>query len=150
MLKFGDVIDLKILDALEPTKAVLDQREKFKEEEKASILRVEKAKQQLQERKNVLLQAKKENTSIISSITKLGSDLMKLSKKLDSTNKQLFKEENEDKKNKQDLEKERQNYKDLVRFLSKEIEDLKTEIGLFKRKGGHIYTMVTSSKKNFS
>lgn len=45
MLKFGDVIDLKILDALEPTKAVLDQREKFKEEEKASILRVEKAKQ---------------------------------------------------------------------------------------------------------
>lgn len=80
---------------------------------------------------------------------------MKLSKKLDSTNKKLFvscclshhspdlylrdaslqKEDNEEKKNKQDLEKERQNYKDLVRFLSKEIEDLKTEIGLFKRKG---------------
>ncbi|EAS07768.2 WD repeat protein (macronuclear) [Tetrahymena thermophila SB210] len=150
MLKFGDIIDLKILDALEPTKQVLEMREKFKEEEKTSILRVEKAKQMLQEKKNVLLQAKKENTSIITSITKLGQDLMKLSKKLDSTNKQLFKEDNEDKKNKQDLEKERQNYKDLVRFLSKEIEDLKTEIGLFKRKGGHIYTMVTSNKKNFN
>jgi len=47
MLKFGDIIDLKILDALEPTKQVLEMREKFKEEEKASILRVEKSKQQL-------------------------------------------------------------------------------------------------------
>lgn len=32
--------------------------------------------------------------------------------------------------------------------MSKEITDLKTEIGVFKRKGGHIYTMVTSNKKN--
>lgn len=47
MLKFGDIIDLKILDALEPTKQVLDMREKFKDEEKLSILRVEKAKQTL-------------------------------------------------------------------------------------------------------
>lgn len=35
-----------------------------------------------------------------------------------------------------------------MKFLSKEITDLKTEIGVFKRKGGHIYTMVTSNKKN--
>lgn len=51
---------------------------------------------------------------------------------------------------KDELDKERQNLKDLIKFLAKEIEDLKTEIGLFKRKGGHIYTMVTSNKKNFS
>ena len=58
-----------------------------------------------------------------------------------------MKEENEEKKYKNDLESERKNLNDLVRFLTKEIEDLKTEIGLFKRKGGHIYTMVTSNKK---
>lgn len=29
MLKFGDIIDLKILDALEPTKAVLELRAQF-------------------------------------------------------------------------------------------------------------------------
>lgn len=34
MLKFGDIIDLKILDALEPTKAVLDMRGQFQLEEK--------------------------------------------------------------------------------------------------------------------
>lgn len=33
MLKFGDLIDLKILDALEPTKQVLEMRQKFKHEE---------------------------------------------------------------------------------------------------------------------
>jgi hypothetical protein len=78
----------------------------------------------------------------------LGNKETELKKKLDSTNKQLFK--NYDVSKKDELEKERQNLKDLIKFLSKEIEDLKTEIGLFKRKGGHIYTMVTSNKKNFS
>lgn len=48
------------------------------------------------------------------------------------------------------MDKEKSNLKDLIKFLSKEIEDLKTEIGLFKRKGGHIYTMVTSNKRNFT
>ncbi len=78
----------------------------------------------------------------------MGNKETELKKKLDSTNKQLFK--NYDVSKKDELEKERQNLKDLIKFLSKEIEDLKTEIGLFKRKGGHIYTMVTSNKKNFS
>jgi hypothetical protein len=44
MLKFGDIIDLKILDALEPTKELLEMRDKFKKEEKDAILRVEKSK----------------------------------------------------------------------------------------------------------
>ena len=43
MLKFGDVINLKILDALEPTKQVLDQRSKFKHEERESIKKVEES-----------------------------------------------------------------------------------------------------------
>lgn len=30
ILKFGDLIDLKVLDALQPTKQVLEMREKFK------------------------------------------------------------------------------------------------------------------------
>jgi hypothetical protein len=43
MLKFGDIIDLKILDALEPTKQVLEMRQKFKHEERESIKKVENA-----------------------------------------------------------------------------------------------------------
>lgn len=44
VLKFGDVIDLKVLDALQPTKQVLEMREKFKQEEREAIKRVEQAK----------------------------------------------------------------------------------------------------------
>lgn len=40
LLKFGEVIDLKQIDALEPTKQVLEMREKFKAEEKESIKKV--------------------------------------------------------------------------------------------------------------
>lgn len=40
MLKFGDIIDLKILDALEPTKQVIDMRDVFKSEEKEAVKRV--------------------------------------------------------------------------------------------------------------
>lgn len=40
LLKFGEVIDLKQIDALEPTKQVLEMRDKFKFEEKESIKKV--------------------------------------------------------------------------------------------------------------
>ncbi len=40
MLKFGDIIDLKILDALEPTKQVIDMRDAFKHEEKEAVKKV--------------------------------------------------------------------------------------------------------------
>lgn len=47
MLKFGDIIDLKILDALEPTKAVLDMRAQFNMEEKEAQRKVARAKEEL-------------------------------------------------------------------------------------------------------
>lgn len=109
ILKFGDIIDLKVLDALQPTKQVLEMREKFKLEEKDAIKRIEKAKLDLLDKKKELLKAKKQNTNIIKDITELGEKQMNLNKKLDSTNKQLFKEENEEKKHKNDLDRERQN-----------------------------------------
>lgn len=146
LLKFGDIIDLKILDALEPTKQVLEMRDRYKLEEKEATKRVEAMRHQLQLKKKEMLAKKRENTRIITEITELGEKQMELNKNLDSTNKQLFRGEDEDKKN--NLDKEKQNLLDLIKFLSKEIDDLRTEIGLFKRKGGHIYTMVTSNKRN--
>ncbi len=68
MLKFGDLIDLKILDALEPTKQVLEMRQKFKHEERESIKKVEASMQSLMNTKKKLLDAKRENTKIINRI----------------------------------------------------------------------------------
>jgi len=36
MLKFGDVIDLSILDQLVPTKVVMELRDEYKKQEKSS------------------------------------------------------------------------------------------------------------------
>lgn len=61
---------------------------------------------------------------------------MDLSKKLTSGNKQLFKGDNKEKRS--DMDSDRQSLEDLVKFLGKEIEDLKNEIGLYKKKGKNI------------
>ena len=51
---------------------------------------MEGSKSELAETKKRLFEAKKENTKIITKITNYGELQMKLNKKLDSTNKQLF------------------------------------------------------------
>jgi len=38
--------------------------------------------------------------------------------------------------------------KELLSMQAREIDTLYTEINLFKRKGGHIYTTVTANKRN--
>jgi len=145
MLKFGDVIDFSVLDSLVPTKEVLQKREDFKKEEREAEKRVEEAQHKYLLAKKRLFEEKKENTRILNKITALGQKKMDLDKNLDSNDKAIFEEGQEDKKT--NLDKEKSHLVELVRFLAKEIEDLKTEIALFKKKGGHIYTMVTSNKK---
>ena len=70
MLKFGYIMDkekmdLKFLEAFEPSKQLLDMRQKYKKEENSSIRKIEEAQNQLVETKKELLHAKKENTGII-------------------------------------------------------------------------------------
>lgn len=152
MLRFGARIDLRKLDDIQPTKQVEEKRDEFKRKEREAEKRVEEYNQKLLLAKQKLLAEKKANTDVLTRITELGKQQMKLNKNLDSTNKQLFvailftiyfltaftliqKEENEDKTT--SLTKEKGHLYELVKFLSKEIEDLKTEIQLFKRKGKH-------------
>mmetsp|Transcript_16251 Transcript_16251/g.13879 ORF Transcript_16251/g.13879 Transcript_16251/m.13879 type:complete len:223 (+) Transcript_16251:1276-1944(+) len=147
MLRFGDVMNLEVLDSLVPTQEVLRKREEFKKEERECEKKVEESRLKFLAAKKTLLEEKKENTRILRKITKLGEEQMRLNKNLDSTNKGLFKDDGGDDDRKSNLTKEKGHLIELVKFLAKEIEDLKTEIGLFKKKGGHIYTMVTSNKK---
>jgi len=146
MLKFGDVIDLSILDSLVPTKQVLELREKFKQQEKEAERVIEEAKQRYLASKKRLLEERKANTKYLNQITALGQTQMKLNKNLDSTNKQIFKEENEEKRT--NLVKAKGHLIELVKFLFKEIEDLKNEISLFKRKVGIFIPWLPPTTKN--
>ena len=75
----------------------------------------------------------------------MGNDQLSLNKALDSTNKQIFDNENEEEKKKDQMEKDI--LKQQLENQAKEIDILKTEINLYKKKGGHIYTKVTTNRR---
>lgn len=78
-------------------------------------------------------------------IRQLGEDQLELNKKLDSTNKAIFVDEDDEEK--KIMLEDKQRLKNLLELQAKEIESLKTEINLYKRKGGHIYTKVTTNRR---
>jgi predicted ribosome quality control (RQC) complex YloA/Tae2 family protein len=53
----------------------------------------------------------------------------------------------EDDEDKKVMLEDKQRLKNLLELQAKEIESLKTEINLYKRKGGHIYTKVTTNRR---
>ena len=71
-LKFGEVIDLKILDSLKQTKKLKELKQQLKDKEISSTKKIEEANNCLQNTKKELYQLKKKNTEIIKRITVLG------------------------------------------------------------------------------
>lgn len=45
------------------------------------------------------------------------------------------------------MQAERAKMTELLNLQAREIETLKTEINLFRRKGGHIYTKITANRR---
>ena len=68
-----------------------------------------------------------------------------MNRKLDSTNKQIFVDEDNEEKRK--IQQKKELFKAQLESQAKEIDILKTEINLYKRKGGHIYTKVTTNRR---
>ena len=132
-LKFGKVIDLKILDTLKQTKRLKELKIKLKEIEKNSQKKIEDFKNSLLKTKNELFSLKKKNTGIIKKITLLGSTQLKLNKTLDSTNKHIFK--NEDNSNKENVVNYRKDLLSIIKLLNNELDELKKEIIVLKNKG---------------
>jgi len=75
-LKFGEEINLEILDGLEETHKLKELKKEFAKEEKESIRKIEEAKKQMNSTKQKLLELKRENTNIINKITGLGNQQM--------------------------------------------------------------------------
>lgn len=131
-LKFGEVVDLDILETLKETQRVKDLKKEFKETEAACKKRIEDSNAALLKARDQLLEYKRKNTEILKRITTLGNNQIKLNRTLDNTNKQIFKDDKE-------VEKENNlnNKKDLLRvigLLNNELEELKKEILTLKTK----------------
>ena len=78
-------------------------------------------------------------------IRNLAERQIQLKRQLDSSNKAIFTNDNGDQNEKFNEQKEF--LKTMLNKQAQEIETLKTEINLYKRKGGHIYTKVTTNRR---
>mmetsp|Transcript_1195 Transcript_1195/g.1220 ORF Transcript_1195/g.1220 Transcript_1195/m.1220 type:complete len:154 (-) Transcript_1195:30-491(-) len=145
MLRFGSHVDLDNLEISGPSNAVLELQNRFTKTEKKCIKLIEDADAELEKTQRDLTHAIKNNTNLLNLIRQLGEEQIDLDKKLDNTGKAIFVDE-DDEVRKVMLE-DKQRLKNLLELQAREIESLKTEINLYKRKGGHIYTKVTTNRR---
>lgn len=85
------------------------------------------------------------STMLIKERTKVLKEIIEFNKLLDFGNQDMYKDEDDNERDK--IVEERNKLKELLDVQRREIETLKTEINLFRRKGGHIYTKITANRR---
>ena len=145
MLRFGTLVDLDNLEVSGPSSAVIEAEKKYEKTEKKCQQRIEEAMADFERTQRELTAQTKENTNLLNLIRKLGEEELDLDKKLNDSNKAIFHDEDEEKK--KHIWEEKMKIKKLLEIQAKEIETFKTEINMYKRKGGHIYTKVTTNRR---
>lgn len=112
MLRFGNLVDLDNLEISGPSNAVLELQNKFQKTEKKCIKMIEEAEAEMEKTQRDLTQSIKNNTNLLNLIRQLGEEQLQLNRNLDSTNKAIFvDEDDEDKKN---MLEEKQKLKKLL------------------------------------
>lgn len=145
MLRFGNLIDLDSLEVSGPSQAVLDKQVEFNKVEKKCIRDIEEKEAEHQKIQRELTECIQKNTDLLDMIRKEGEHQLELNRKLDATNNAIFVDDDNAAKKDRLMVKERM--RQQLEMQAKEIDILKTEINLYKRKGGHIYTKVTTNRR---
>ena len=145
MLRFGNLVDLDNLEVSGPSGVVLELQNKFAKTEKRCIKMIEDAEGEFDQTQRELTTEMKNNTNLLNLIRQLGEEELDLDEKLDDSNKAIFVDEGDEKK--RHIREEKLKIKKLLEIQAKEIETFKTEINMYKRKGGHIYTKVTTNRR---
>lgn len=145
MLRFGNIVDLDNLEVSGPSAIVMDLQNKFAKTEKRCIKMIEDADGEFEQTQRELTGEMKNNTNFLNLIRQLGEEEIELDKKLDNSIKAIFVDEDDEKK--RTIMEEKLKIKKLLEIQAKEIETFKTEINMYKRKGGHIYTKVTTNRR---
>lgn len=147
MLRFGSsLVDLDSLEVSGPSLNVLELTNKFEKLERDCIREIEERIADLDIEQRRLTEEVHRNTDLLNLIIQLGKKQTEQKQTLNQTKQDIKSDENADQR-KMNLE-EKERYKNVLKVQAKEIETLKAEINLFKRKGGHIYTKVTSKRTN--
>ena len=145
MLRFGNLVDLDNLEVSGPSAMVMDLQTKFQKTEKRCIQNIQEAEAEFDSTQRKLTQEMKNNTNFLNLIRDLGETELELDRKLNDSMKAIFVDEDDEKK--RHILEEKLKIKKLLEIQAKEIETFKTEINMYKRKGGHIYTKVTTNRR---
>ena len=113
-----------------------DLREKIRVEELKNERQHQSMKDQHQQYREMLLQATLENTQLLEQIADLSQKQFKLEKELNSTGSQMHVAD-QGPLIKNEIE-ERNRLVQLVKLQAKEVDALKAEINMLRRKGGHV------------
>eukprot|EP00501_MAST-03F_sp_TOSAG23-6_P002107 GSMAST32.ASY1.ANO1.2202.1 assembled CDS len=136
-LKFGRKINLDSLDNMYTSQAVLDLQQtlKFQAVENAQVLR--KLSRNVKSKQEELLGLTQKNTEILENIAKLSTKLsgMEVATSGESGSSSSGVESAQ-------AIAERKRLVQVVRLQAREIDVLKTEINMLRKKGGHVYKQV--------
>lgn len=93
MLRFGNLVDLDSLEVSGPSHIVLELQNKFLKTEKRCHKDKEDAEADFEATQKELTKCVNRNTGLLNLIRSLGEEQLDLNRKLDSTNKQIFVDE---------------------------------------------------------
>mmetsp|Transcript_98558 Transcript_98558/g.172003 ORF Transcript_98558/g.172003 Transcript_98558/m.172003 type:complete len:1962 (+) Transcript_98558:3-5888(+) len=144
MLKFGQTVDLDLIERSAPNKYVQELQERVVEAERDHRSRLAEMEKKIEKQKKELAKVTCDNTSLMEQIVSMGYSQMQLDAALNARIANVTVNDTEPLVELREMERER--LKDLLNLQSKEIATLQAEINLFRKKGGHIYTTVTANR----
>lgn len=112
MLRFGNLVDLDSLEVSGPSHIVLELQNKFLKTSKRCFQAKEDAEADMQSTLKELTKCVSKNTGLLNLIRELGENQLDLNKKLDSSNKAIF--ENEDNEERRMMQQIKEKYKEQL------------------------------------
>jgi hypothetical protein len=137
MLKFGQEIDLEVLERMSVNKTG-DLKEKLRRQEMKAARDLDAWQKRVQEASAELAEITNANTERLRRVAELTAQQQKLEQALNATQSKPVSEAPSFQSN----TKEREQLINLIKLQAKEMEALKAEINMLRRKGGHVYTPV--------
>jgi len=134
MLKFGQVIDLERIESVGVNKAAEELTDRIRSVERAQDEALTGWKEKLKKAKAELKEATNDSTASLNTVAGLFERQHALETSLNSKQAAVAPKEVGIER------KERTSLVQLVKIQAKEVEALKLEINMLRRKGGHIYT----------
>eukprot|EP00741_Cyanophora_paradoxa_P024459 tig00022075_g23616.t1 len=146
MLKFGQVIDLEQLERMSVNRTAEELKEKLKRQEMKNAAELELWESKVRKATDQLAEVTRRNTELLQRVAELSQKQSKLESALNSTQNTLVAEfaPSASKEN-----AERQRLMELVKLQAREIDALKAEIQMLRRKGGQVYSPA-QNRRQFS